>query len=260
MVAASARAELPAGSPTLDAIQRRGKLVVGSCFKFRTMLVDNPATGDPQGFDADIARLLAARMLGDEHRIEWRWAQGKDNYGNIRFLVRGDVDIIVDPIGESADKEAVGVAFTDDVMPAGNALLVPKGSPIRSVADLKTGTRVIVSDFFADVALLKEICRGHAPKFLVYGDEWDAREALRSGAGDVYADHITHLYDEAAANPNVTIVGQWTYAVYGFTVKSGDPVFLKYLNGFIADLKASGQWQRLYDRWFTPYLTTTIRP
>ena len=258
-MSSAGRAEIPSGSPRLDAIRQNGKLVVGSCFKFRTLLTADPGTGEPRGFDADLARALSRRIFGDERKIEWRWAQGKENHGNIRFLVRGDVDIIVDPIGESADKEEVGVAFTDEIMPAGNALLVRKGSPIRSVADLHEGVRVIMTDFFADVSILKEVCRGHPPKFLVFGDEWDAREALRTGKGEVYVDHITHLYDEAAMSPDFTIVGQWTYAAYGMAVKSGDPVFLKYLNDFIAELRASGEWDRLYQQWFGPYGGNLLR-
>src|SRR5450756_3108509 len=58
-------------SPTLDAIKSRGKIVIGTKFDQPLFGLKNPVTGNIDGFDAELSRLLAKRVLGDDKKIDF---------------------------------------------------------------------------------------------------------------------------------------------------------------------------------------------
>ena len=65
-----------AGGPTVDAIRRRGRLIVGvdqstNLFSFR-----DPMSGELQGFDVDIAREIARDLVGDPDKVDFRSGVG----------------------------------------------------------------------------------------------------------------------------------------------------------------------------------------
>ena len=61
---------MPAGS-TMKAIADRGRLIVGvDQGKFR-IGYRNPATGELEGSDIDIARRIAAAIFGDPNRVQF---------------------------------------------------------------------------------------------------------------------------------------------------------------------------------------------
>src|SRR5260370_10800662 len=62
-------ATFPPGTP-LDTIQKRGKLIVGTKFDQPLFGVKNPTTRDIEGFDAEIARLMAKAVFRDPSKVE----------------------------------------------------------------------------------------------------------------------------------------------------------------------------------------------
>ena len=93
----------------------------------------NPSTGEVEGFDIDISKALAAEILGDETKVEFKEVTSKTR---IPLLNNGEIDAIVATmtITEERKKE---VDFTDVYFDAGQSLLVKKGSSIKSIDDLK---------------------------------------------------------------------------------------------------------------------------
>ena len=81
--------ELAGKSPTIARILQRGRIVVGSGFKFRTFNYKNAETGENEGFLVDVSRALAKRLLGDVHKVEFRYAAGNMGSGNVLYVVRG---------------------------------------------------------------------------------------------------------------------------------------------------------------------------
>src|SRR3954469_2933907 len=68
---------LPAGS-TAEAIQKRGKVIVGT--KFDQPGFGNKTMGDqPEGFDVEVAKLIAKGIFGDniDGKIEFQEAQSR---------------------------------------------------------------------------------------------------------------------------------------------------------------------------------------
>ena len=79
-------------SKTLDDIQKRGKLVVGVKFDTKLFGLKDPGTGKVEGFDIDMAKALAKKILGDENKVELKEVTSKTR---IPLLKNGDIDMII---------------------------------------------------------------------------------------------------------------------------------------------------------------------
>jgi putative glutamine transport system substrate-binding protein len=246
----------PAPSPTLARIRQRGTLLVGSAFKYRTFVYHNRQTGQYEGFCVDIAKALAKRELGDPSKLEWRYAAGT-GWDNIQPVIKGEVDVIIDAVAANQDKKSV-VDFSDEFFHSGSALLVPRGSPIRGVSDLGKGTRVLYFVLDEDWKTLKSL----APEatYVEYADPRDAFEALQAGKGDVYTDPMTHLFDAAAQAPGFVAVGRYPDRTFSIVSPRSDPAFLADLNDFLETLHATGEYERLFQKWFGPVGGNETRP
>ncbi|MBL1705410.1 glutamine ABC transporter substrate-binding protein GlnH, partial [Klebsiella pneumoniae] len=88
-----------------------------------------------EGFDVDVAKALAKKILGDEKKLELKEVTSKTR---IPLLKNGDIDAIIATmtITEERKKE---VDFSDVYFKAGQSLLVKKGSNIKSIDDIKQG-------------------------------------------------------------------------------------------------------------------------
>ena len=240
-------ADLPQGSPTLDNIRKRGKLLVGNKFGFQTFNFPNAATGQHEGYMVDVARALAKRMLGDENKVEYRKTTDETRFD---MLAKDEIDVVIDltPISEEKQLRA---DFSEEIFRSGSGLLVKKGSPIKGVADLRKGTRVIYVTANEDVKHL----RAQAPDatYIGFANSREAVAALKAGKGDAFTQVVTHLYRAASQDPEFVVVNRFTDKPYLIAVRKGDRVMRDYVNEFVRSTKASGEFDRLFTKWFAPY-------
>jgi putative glutamine transport system substrate-binding protein len=237
----------------LERMRERQRIVVGSEMKFPTMNVRNPATGRNEGFMADLARAVAKRVLGDERKLEW--VQVDDEH-RLPDVASAKLDIVLDTTGASAEKAEV-VDFSDEIFRSGSGLLVKRGSPIQTLADIGKGTRVIYVKANRDI----ERIQAKAPDatYLEFDNSKEAFAALKAGRGDVFTQVVTHLYRVAAADPDYVLVHRFTTKPYAILVPKGNPQLVAALNGALRDIRASGEYDRLYAKWFEAYGGSAVR-
>ena len=115
----------------------------------------------------------------------------------------------------------------------------------------KHGTRVIYVTENSDVKHLK----ASAPEatYIGYPNSKEAVAALKAGKGDVFTQVVTHLYRTASQDPEYVVVSRFTDKPYMIAVKKGDTVMRDYVNDFVRSMKASGELDRLFAKWFVPY-------
>ena len=120
-------------SPTLDAIKSRGKIVIGTKFDQPLFGLKNPVTGNIDGFDAELSRLLAKRVLGDDKKIDFVETVSKNRED---FIEQGKVDAVIATYTiNDARKQRVG--FAGPYYLAGQDIMVKKdNTTIKSVTDL----------------------------------------------------------------------------------------------------------------------------
>ncbi|GAF41704.1 glutamine ABC transporter, periplasmic glutamine-binding protein [Agrilactobacillus composti DSM 18527 = JCM 14202] len=141
------------------------------------------------------------------------------------------------------------VDFSDVYFDAGQAILVKKGSPIKSVKDLKAGTKVIGVQGSNSVDNVKKA----APdtRVLQLADYAQAFTALKSGQGDALTTDNGILYGMSSDDPNYVVVGgTFTNEPYGIAVNKGQKPFLKAINKNLKAMRQDGTYHKIEQKWF----------
>ncbi|AJY76723.1 transporter substrate-binding domain-containing protein [Paenibacillus beijingensis] len=233
------------GSQTLDAIKKRDKLVVGVKYDTRLFGLKDPASGNVEGFDIDIAKALAKKVLGDETKLELKEVTSKTR---IPMLKNGDIDAIIATMTITEERKEQ-VEFSDVYFKAGQSLLVKKGSPITGLPDVKKGVKVLAVKGSTSVDNIKE----KAPEATVLQFETylDAFNALKAGQGEVLTTDNAILLGLSSQDSNYVLVGDtFTDEPYGIAVVKGDTGFAKTINDLLAEMKADGSYAEIYKKWF----------
>jgi len=242
-----------AHSETISAILKRGTLLVGNEGKFPTLNFKDPVTGAHQGFMADLARALAKRLLGDESKVEF--VEVNDDT-RLPSVASGAIDVVIDTTPFSQEKAKL-VDASDETFRSGSGFLVRKGSPIRTIDDIKAGTRVLWVSANPDVSIIK--AKAPDAVYIEFSKSGDAFAALKAGKGDAFTQVVTHLFRAAYNDHDFTVVGRFTTKPYAILFKKGDTGMRDYLNEFIHSLRASGEYDRLYEKSFGPYGGDAVR-
>ncbi|WP_025693143.1 transporter substrate-binding domain-containing protein [Paenibacillus zanthoxyli] len=232
------------GADGIATIKERGKLLVGVKFDTKLFGLKDPASGKVEGFDIDISKAIAKHILGDENAIELKEVTSKTR---IPMLNNGEIDMVVATmtITEERKKE---VDFSDVYFQAGQSLLVKKGSPIKGIADITKDSTVLGSKGSTSVKNIKEKVPGVT--VLEFDNYQDAFTALKTGKGDALTTDDAILYGMAAQDPNYEVVGEpFTDEPYGIAVQKGNSAVVKAINDTLAELKSSGEYDKIYEKW-----------
>jgi len=232
---------MPPGS-TMAAIAERGRLVVGVdqntyLFGFR-----NPASGQLEGFDIDIAREIARRIFGDPDRIQFRVVDASQRES---FLQSGLVDMVVRTYSITCDRKQK-VDFSTVYYYANQRILAVNGSGIDSVAAL-SGKRVCAVSGTTSLSALFEL----DPRPVLFGaTTWtDCLVMLQQGQVDaISTDDAVLAGLEAQDAQNVEMVGESIgVEPYGVGIKKENSDLVRFVNGVLEQVRDDGTWERLYD-------------
>jgi len=115
--------EFEAGT-TMAALNEAGAITIGTKYDQPLFgLVD--ASGDPQGFDVEIGKLIAAKLGIEESGITWTETQSANREP---FIQSGEVDIVVATYTINDARKEV-ISFAGPYYNAGQDLLVLAGNP-----------------------------------------------------------------------------------------------------------------------------------
>ncbi|MBF7154528.1 glutamine ABC transporter substrate-binding protein GlnH [Bacillus albus] len=228
----------------VEQIKKRGKLVVGVKNDTNLFGLKNPSTGQVEGFDVDVAKALAKKILGDEKKLELKEVTSKTR---IPLLKNGDIDAIIATmtITEERKKE---VDFSDVYFKAGQSLLVKKGSDIKSIDDVKKGVKVLAVKGSTSTNNIRQ--KSPEATVLEFENYSEAFTALKAGKGDVLTTDNAILYGMAKQDSNYEVVGKiFTDEPYGIAVQKGADDLTKEINSLIKDMKTNGEYDKLYEKW-----------
>ncbi|RAK18278.1 amino acid ABC transporter substrate-binding protein (PAAT family) [Anoxybacillus vitaminiphilus] len=231
-------------SNTLEKIKERGKLVVGVKYDLNLFGLKDPKTGEVEGFDIDIAKGLAKKILGDENKIELKEVTSKTR---IPMLNNGEIDAIIATmtITEERKKE---VDFSDVYFMAGQSLLVKKDSKINGLKDIKKGVTVLTAKGSTSAQNIRE--KAPEATVLEFENYAEAFTALKAGQGDALTTDNALLYGMAKQDPNYRVVDEtFTEEPYGIAVRKGDKEFLQVINEYLKEIKESGEYDKIYEKW-----------
>jgi polar amino acid transport system substrate-binding protein len=238
---ASLRPSTEAG-PAVEAIRRRGRLIVGvdqstNLFSFR-----DPVSGELQGFDVDITREVAKDVMGDPDKVDFRLLASPDR---IRALELPNVDIVA-AMAVTCER-AEQIAFSTVYFEASQRLLVPRESPVQGPADL-AGMRVCSQ---VDTTSLATVDRVAPKATLVAVQNWDdCLVALQQGQVDAVSTDDAILAGMAVQDPHLHIVGPSLEAEpYGIGVNKAQDDLVRAVNSSLERIRRDGTWLSLYRKW-----------
>ena len=230
-----------AGAQTTADIKKKGVLTVG-------MLVDFPpygtvdASNNPDGYDADVARLLA-KDLGV--KVNLVPVTGPNR---IPFLLTNKVDVLVASLAVTPER-AKQVQFSRPYSAATIVLLAPKKTAVKSPADLKSLRVAVARASTQDTALTAIAPAG--TEIRRFDDDASAMQALLSGQVDAIGCSTTvaaQIAKRAGADAfeNKLVLKQQFMAV---AMRQGQPELLKAVDDFVAKNTANGELDKLYRKW-----------
>ena len=230
-----------ASAQSVADIKKKGELTVG-------MLVDFPPYGttnaqnQPDGYDADVARLLAKDMGVKVNLV------AVTGPNRIPFLLTNKVDVLVASLAVTPER-AKQVDFSTPYAAATVVLYGLKKDTMASPADLK-GKRIGVARASTqDVALTAVAPEG--TEIRRFDDDASGMQALLSGQIDALGCSTTVAAQIAKRAPANTFENKFVLRqqVMGIVTRPGQAEFMKTLNDFVARNKANGELNKLYQKW-----------
>jgi glutamate transport system substrate-binding protein len=236
--------EFPAGT-TMAEIQERGELVAGVKYDVPPFGLNNPESGEVEGFDVDLAQYIADK-LGVE--LTTREATS-DN--RIPLLVDGRIDLILSTMTITEERD-LEIDFSEPYYVANGDVLVPEGSDVQSLEDL-AGKRVCTTlgSTYADT-IEKEAPQAELRLVDLYSECFDQ---IQTGAVDAVSTDDVILTGMVIQDPSLQILGlEYTTEPYGIGISDGDTEMKEFVDETLAEYIDSGAWQEAYDEWVGQYV------
>jgi ABC-type amino acid transport substrate-binding protein len=236
--------EFPAGT-TMAEIQDRGELVAGVKYDVPPFGLNNPESGEVEGFDVDLAQYIADK-LGVE--LTTREATS-DN--RIPLLVDGTIDLILSTMTITEERD-LEVDFSEPYYVANGDVLVPEDSDIKNLEDLN-GQRVCTAlgSTYADT-IEQEAPQADLRLVDLYSECFDQ---IQTGAVDAVSTDDVILTGMVIQDPSLGILGlEYTTEPYGIGIPEGDAEMKQFVDETLQEYIDSGAWQTAYDEWVGQYI------
>ena len=240
---------------TLAKIRERGRLIAGVSADTYLLGSRNPFTGQIEGFDIDMVKAVSEAIFNDENRYQLKVITAVQR---IPALEKGEVDIVARNMTINCDRWKQ-IAFSTEYYRSGQKILVRKGSKANSIKDL-AGQKVCAPKGTSSMDnLIKE-----APKAIpVAADNHTGCLTLfqQSEVAAITGDD-TVLAGLAAQDPYAIVPDQKAFTVepYGLGFNKADVDFVRFVNARLAEMRNSGEWTRIYDRWLKDVLGPAPAP
>jgi glutamate/aspartate transport system substrate-binding protein len=254
-VAATLLALLPtAWAQTLDKVKASGSIAIAyreSSIPFSYL--DDKA--QPTGFGWEICQRIVDEARKATGRADLKvTTQAVTSANRIPLLMNGTIDIECGSTTNNSDR-AKQVAFATNYFYTGTRLLVKAGSPIKAVADLR-GRKVVSTTGTTNFRIMRTLNDERNLGFELIGakDHAESQLVVASGRADAFAMDDILLYGLAAsaANPaEWAVVGEAIQVEpYAIMLRKDDPTFKALVDGVLARLMDSGEFEKMYMRWF----------
>jgi glutamate transport system substrate-binding protein len=237
-----------AAGSTMATLQQKGKIVLGTKFDQPLFGLKDPVSGKVQGFDVEIAKMIAQGIFGGtaaaaESKIDFVETVSKNREP---FIEQGKVDIVVATYTINDTRKQV-VDFAGPYYIAGQDIMVKKGdSTIKGVADL-AGKKVCSVTGSTSIKNVQQ----QAPTADVSTsfDKYSlCAEALADGRVQAVTTDNVILLGLIKDNPDKfqLVKNTFTTEPYGIGLKKGDDAFRTFLNDRLDTIFKNGEWKAAF--------------
>jgi glutamate transport system substrate-binding protein len=238
---ANSGTSFPEGT-TMARLKAAGKVTVGTKFDQPLFGLKN-LEGKPEGFDVEIAKLIAGEMGISPDNITWVETVSANREP---FIQQGKVDFVVATYTIN-DKRKKVVDFAGPYYQAGQDIMVAKGNPLGITGpETLAGKRVCsVSGSTPAENIKTNYPQAKLTEFDVYSK---CAEALKNKQVDaVTTDNVILLGLISKDQDAFELVGKpFTKEPYGIGVKKGDTQFRTFVNDVLAKIEQDGRWMQAW--------------
>ncbi|KAF7599621.1 MAG: hypothetical protein CGU29_04460 [Candidatus Dactylopiibacterium carminicum] len=243
------------GGGTLERIQKRGSLVVGARLDLPGVVQLNPLTNAVEGFDADIARALAARLGLSAAKVRFTEVPSASRE---TALNQGLVDILIGAYVITPKRRAL-VGQAGPYVDARAYLYVRSENRQRykRPEDIK-GKRICTTPTGTSVPVIQQ----NEGIFIPFEDVSACTQQVVNGTVDGKMGNdlnnlgfVKQYPDLVAADVPAMRTEGW-----GIGLKKDDIAFCRFTSGALKEVVSSGEWQRLWDKHFAPLGVAPQKP
>ena len=226
---------------TMARLAEAGEITIGTKFDQPLFGLANP-DGVPEGFDAEIGKLVAAKLGIEADKITWVETVSANREP---FIQNGQVDLVIATYTINDDRKKV-VSFAGPYYTAGQDLLVLDGNPegIESADDLAGKKVCTVSGSTSE----KNVAE-YTTDILATDTYSNCLEPLRTGAVSAVTTDNVILAGLADQNEGeFEVVGEtFTEEPYGIGLALDDTDFRMFVNDTLQDAEDDGTWDELWE-------------
>lgn len=231
-----------ADGASIAKIKQRGKLIVGVKFDQPLFGLKNPVNGHLEGFDVEIAKMIAKDLTGSADNIEYVETVTANREA---FIQQKKVDLVIATYAVSDARKKV-VGFAGPYYDTGVAIMVRKDD--NSITDGKSlnGKKVCTVNGARAAELLPDAAP--SAKVSLFSTYSDCAQALKEKRVDAVVTGETILLGIVEQNQDQFkmvpgYIAQEEDAI-GFT--KGDTAMHAYLDSFLHKIEDNGSWAKAY--------------
>ena len=232
-------------TPDIKAIQDRGVLKVGVKVDVPKFGFKDPKTNEIEGFEIDLTKALAKKILGDEKKIAVQAVTAKTRGP---LLDNGEVDLVIATFTITEERKK-SYNFSDPYFTDGVALMVKKNANITDLKGLD-GKKIGVAQSATSKKSIQEAADklGIKVSFLEFGTYPEIKTALDAGRVDSFSVDAAILFGYLD-DSTVILADRYTPQQYGAASKKSNEGLAKMVNDTINEMKKSGELDKMIQKW-----------
>lgn len=228
----------------IEKIKQAGVLKVGVKADVPKYSYKN-TSGQFEGFEDDLAKKIAGKILGDESKVQFQAVNAKTRGP---LLDNGEIDLVIATFTITEERKKT-YNFSDPYITDGVGLMVKKDSGFKSLKDLNGKTIGVAQSATSKKALEDEAAKaGITLKFSEFGSYPEIKAALDSGRVQCFAVDASIL-NGYVDNNTVILDDRYAPQQYGVASKKGNDDLAALVNSTIQELKSSGELDKMIAKW-----------
>lgn len=253
LAACSDRTDTAAARPTVEHIEQRGVLIVGTTGDYRPLTFCEPATGEYWGFGIELAEAIAARMGVVVQFVHTSWP-------TLTADVQAEPQLFDMAMGGITITEArcATMLMSEGYLANGKTILcrTEDTSRFRSLEDIdRPEVRVMVNPG----GLNEQFARQHLTHatLIVHPNNEEIPSLIAQGEADVMITEITEAPYYVQTDPRLAaplLDTPFTHGEIGVLMRKGQDNLLQLVNSIIRQMKADGTLRQLTEKYGLIYV------
>ena len=253
LAACSDRTDTAAARPTVEHIEQRGVLIVGTTGDYRPLTFCEPATGEYWGFGIELAESIAARMGVVVQFVHTSWP-------TLTADVQAEPQLFDMAMGGITITEArcATMLMSEGYLANGKTILcrTEDTSRFRSLEDIdRPEVRVMVNPG----GLNEQFARQHLTHatLIVHPNNEEIPSLIAQGEADVMITEITEAPYYVQTDPRLAaplLDTPFTHGEIGVLMRKGQDDLLQLVNSIIRQMKADGTLRQLTEKYGLIYV------